>query len=100
MDSEGRPEIKVPLNQGWVYQIVSFSVAQSGQKVAWNWIWAPGESLWFWLKEQEREFSKRMREFSFLFSGFLLVGELRREAQEPEGTEDTEERKESGEVTW
>ena len=40
-----------------------------------------------------------MREFSFLFSGFLLVGELRREAQEPEGTEDTEERKESGEVT-
>lgn len=40
-----------------------------------------------------------MREISFLFSVLLLVVGLRREAQEPEGTEDMEERKESGEVT-
>lgn len=54
MDREGKPRFKVPLNQGWVDHIVCFSIVQSGHKVAWWWTWAPGETLWFWLKDQER----------------------------------------------
>lgn len=73
MDWDGISEFKVPLNQEWVHHAVSFGVAQSGQKVSQNWMWAPGETLWFWLKEQETGLLMlKEREFScFLFIFWL-----------------------------
>ena len=44
--------------------------------------------------------SPNVGEFSFSLCVFLLAGALQREAQKPQCTGDTEERKEFGEVTW